>query len=93
VTGGSLTADDTATALVASVTGTPSIYHVYYDDVDRIGGAVTLKATADSAVAANSPSTPSRHYVGSITMDVSGGTGTTSGGALPPGWNYNYWYY
>jgi hypothetical protein len=93
VTGGSLTVDDTGAALVASVTGTPSVYHVYYDDAGRAGGAVVVKATNNATDAANTPAHPARHYVGSITMDIAGGTGTTGGGALPPGWQYDNWWY
>lgn len=83
VTGGTLTTeDDGTTALAAEVT-----YHIYYDDPDRAGGAVALKATRSSSTAATTPANPYRHYVGSLATDVSGGTGTSGGGAAPPGWN------
>ncbi len=63
-------------------------YHVYYDDFDRLGGAVTFLATTDPRDAVNRPdTTPGRHYVGSITTDTAGGTGTSDGGASPPTWD------
>lgn len=82
VTGGTLTTeDDGSTALTAS-----TLYHVYYDDGGRSGGAVSLKATKVSTTAANSSANAARHYVGSITTDVSGGGGTSGGGTFPGGW-------
>ncbi len=88
VTGDTLTTeDDGLTAIVAS-----TLYHIYYDDIDRAGGAVTLLATQVAQDAANSPTNPSRHYMGSITTDVPAGSGTASGGSIPPGWNYESWY-
>ncbi|MGE0178993.1 MAG: phage tail protein [Sphingomonas sp.] len=65
--------------------------HVYYDDPDREGGAVTFVATADPQEAANTPSNPYRHYVGSVPTDVMGGSGQSGGGAAPPGWNPGTW--
>lgn len=83
VTGGTLTVeDDGSTALVASTN-----YHIYYDDPAREGGAVTLKVTRTPTTAATTPANPFRHYVGSLTTDVAGGTGTSGGGAAPPGWD------
>lgn len=85
VTGGTLTTeDDGTTALVAETT-----YHVYYDDPQRAGGAVSLKATQVSATAATSSTNPFRHYVGTIPTDATGGTGTSGGGVTPPGWSGN----
>mgnify|MGYP003148635483 CR=1 FL=1 len=89
VTGGVLTVDDQGNALVASTTDSPydSYYNIYYDDVGRSGGVVVLKATANAQIAANDATNPRRHYIGTIAMDVVGGSGTTSGGAsTPPGW-------
>ena len=81
VTGGTLTTeDDGSTAIAAS-----TLYFVYYDDTGRAGGAVTLKATTSSTDAINSAANPDRHFVGSITSDTAGGTGTTGGGSSPPG--------
>jgi hypothetical protein len=83
VTGGALTTeDDGTTALVAEKT-----YHGYYDDETRAGGAVALKLTRDSTLAATSDEHPFRHYLGSIVTDVAGGTGTSAGGSVPPGWS------
>lgn len=83
VTGDTLTLEDDGTTPIA--TGTR--YHVYYDDETRTGGSVALLATQDSQVAATSNTNPYRHYVGSIVTDTPGGTGTSGGGATPPGWN------
>lgn len=89
VTGATITLeDDGVTALVASTT-----YHVYYDDAGRTGGAITYKASQNSQMAVNSPTNPTRHYLGSIITDVAAGAGTSSGGQIPSGWDYNYWYY
>lgn len=88
VTGATLTTEDDGTTAIAATT----MYHVYYDDAGRAGGAVTLLATQDAALAANSPSNPSRHYLGSILTDVAAGSGVSSGGSLPPGWSYDNWY-
>lgn len=78
--------DDGATALVAG-----GQYHVYYDDLDRAGGAVAYKATRTATVAANSSAHPARHYVGMITMAAAGGSSTGSGAVAPgfqsPGWD------
>ena len=87
VTGDTLTVEDDGTTAIVATT----LYHIYYDDADRAGGAVSLKATQDSTVAANSPANPARHYLGSITTDTTGGTGTSYGGSIPPGWTYDNW--
>lgn len=78
VTGATLTTeDDGSTAIIAETR-----YHVYYDDAVRSGGAVALKATQDITQAVNSATNPGRHYVGSITTPVTGGS--ASGGGAPP---------
>lgn len=87
VTGATLTVEDDGTTAIVATT----LYHVYYDDAGRAGGAVSLKATQDPTVAANSPSNPARHYLGSITSDTTGGSGTSYGGSIPPGWTYDNW--
>lgn len=88
VTGATLTTEaDGTTALVASTT-----YHVYYDDAGRAGGSVAYKATQNQANSVNSATYPARHYVGSITTDVTGGSGTSAGGAIPPGYNGDNWW-
>lgn len=85
VTGGTIMLeDDGATSIAASTK-----YHIYYDDALRAGGAVSYKATQVATTAATSSTYPYRHYVGSITTDVSGGTGTHTGGAYPGGWDLN----
>lgn len=88
ITGGTLDKEDDGTTDIAAET----LYHVYYDDADRSDTTPSFKATQNSADATNSPSNPARHYVGSIVTDVLGGSGTTGGGALPPGWNGDDWY-
>ena len=62
-------------------------YWVYYDDEDRVGGAVTFVATTDPAVAAASESSPNRHFVGFVVTATDGGGDTGGGGGAPPGWN------
>jgi len=87
-------ADRTVSVTGATVTGlTPeTLYHVYYDDEDRAGGAVTFAATTDPEQAVTKPSQPFRHYVGSLPTDAVGGGGTSGGGSSPPGWNEDYWH-
>lgn len=87
VTGGTITTlDDGTTAIIAS-----TVYHIYYDDSLRVGGAVARKATRLSATAATSVTNPYRHYVGTITTPASG---TSSGtGSAPSGWNDTNWRY
>jgi hypothetical protein len=87
VTGGTLTTEDDGTTAIVAET----IYHVYYDDAARSGGSVSLKATQSATAAANSATNSDRHYVGSITTDISGGGGTSAGGSSPGGWDPYYW--
>lgn len=89
VTGATLTFEDNgSTAIVAS-----TVYNIYYDDAARAGGAVALKATKVATTAANSPTNPSRHYVGTITSAPASGSNTQSGGAFPGGWDFTNWYF
>lgn len=76
-----ITRTDTNALIVASTT-----YHIYYDSQARQPGVQLMKATKISQDAATSGAHPNRHYVGTITTDVEGGTGTSGGGATPPGW-------
>lgn len=71
---------DTITGLAYS-----TLYAVYYDDGDRLGGAVTYATTTDAADAYNSPTYPDRHFVGYVTTPAMGGGATTGGGSGPPG--------
>ncbi len=87
VTGATITQDDQAASLLASDGTNTYRYRIYYDDEGREGGAVTFKATLDSEIAVNKSTQPYRHYVGTVTMDVVGGSGTQSGGSVPPGWS------
>lgn len=81
VTGTTLTTEDDGSTAIAATT----LYYLYYDDADRVGGAVSWKATQNFFTAQNSETNPDRHYAGYITTDTSGGGGTTGGGSLPPG--------
>jgi hypothetical protein len=82
VTGATLTTDENGDPIAAHTN-----YLLSYDDEARAGGAVTYTAhpPAGAADAFTSPANPYRHFVGYITTDVVGGTGTGGGGALPPG--------
>lgn len=71
---------DTLTGLTAETQ-----YYVYYDDIEREGGAVTYSATTNYFTAFLSPTNPGRHYAGYIRTDVVDGEGTSGGGSLPPG--------
>lgn len=81
VTGATLTVEDDGTTAIAAETR----YYLYYDDPTRAGGAVSWKATQDFDTAQTTATNPGRHFAGFITTDVVGGSGTTGGGALPPG--------
>ncbi|MBX7496755.1 hypothetical protein K3172_12890 [Qipengyuania sp. 6B39] len=81
VTGATITTEDDGTTAIASETR----YWLYYDDSDRSGGAVSWQATTSFDTAQNSDINPDRHFGGYITTDVSGGSGTSGGGSLPPG--------
>lgn len=87
VDGDTLSVDDTATAIAATTT-----YHVYYDDPTRAGGTVVYVATQNQTDALNSAANPARHYVGSI-LTATGSGSTSGGGALPPGWKFDNWYF
>lgn len=77
---------------LAVVAAEDFLNHVYYDDADRAGGAVTYAATTDPEDAVNGPANPFRHYVGSVLTDEVGGAGTSGGGSIPPGWSGGNWY-
>lgn len=65
-------------------------YYGYYDDADRLGGAVSWQVTEDYFEAQNSVTHPDRHFGFYITSDVVGGSGSSGGGSLPPaGGGYN----
>lgn len=85
--------DKTVSITGSTITGltAESFYHVYYDDDARNGGAVTFIATSNPEQAATTPTQPGRHYVGSISTDALGGTGTSAGGSSPPGWGGDGW--
>ena len=88
VTGATITLEDDGVTAIAGST----LYHIYYDDLLRTGGAVAMKATRISTTAINSSLNPGRHYVGTITTDVIGGSGVSGGGSTPPGWNPDDYY-
>ncbi|MDP3550602.1 MAG: hypothetical protein Q8R81_09415 [Novosphingobium sp.] len=89
ITGATLTTEDDGTTALAPET----LYHVYYDDPTLADTTPAFKATQTSTVAANSNTNPYRHYLGTVTTDVTGGTGTSGGGAVPPGWGGGDWNY
>lgn len=80
---------DIPAVAVAGVTMTGMPYGVrywlYYDDPQRLGGAVSYVATTAYADAFQSAAHPARHYVGDVTTPVAGGGPTGGGGATPPG--------
>lgn len=62
-------------------------YSVFYDDPDRIGGAVTYQVTLDPPQAVTSAAHPFRHLVGvAMTPATDLDPPTTGGGTRPPGW-------
>lgn len=77
LTGATLTTYDDGTSMAAGDT-----VYVYYDDPSRRGATVTYKATKNYASAITSGTNPWRHYVGSVTIPVSG---TSSGSQANPG--------
>lgn len=68
-----------------------TLYHVGYEDPDRLGGAVTYVVSEDPYDVTNQGlggASPYMHYVGSITTAGAGSGTTTSGGvASPPGYS------
>ncbi|OZA21359.1 MAG: hypothetical protein B7X90_01740 [Novosphingobium sp. 17-62-19] len=89
VTGAVLTTEDDGTTAL-----TPSTkYHIYYDDDTLTDTTPAFKATLVDAVAVNSNDNPARHYLGTVTTDVTGGTGSSGGGGGPPGWGGGDWNY
>jgi hypothetical protein len=84
VTGATLTVLADGTTTIASLPAATWLF-IYYDDLNRSGGAVSLKATTIPADAYTSPDNPARHYVGAIQKVAPGDPPATGGGALPPG--------
>lgn len=66
----------------ASITGLAysTKYYIYYDDPDRLGGAVSYQTTTSATTAAQ---TGDRHLVGSITTPAAAG-GSVNGEYIPP---------
>lgn len=63
-----------------------STYSIYYDDLDREGGAVTYVSTLDATEAVTSEAHPVRHLVGLVTTPATAGDPPTDGGGtVPPG--------
>jgi len=81
VTGATVSVEDDGTTPIDDA----AAYYLYYDDAARAGGAVAFKATRYAPLAINSAANPTRHFVGAVTTDTVGGTGTSGGGATPPG--------
>lgn len=59
-------------------------YHVYYDDENRLGGAVTYAASTTASTAQPSTTNPGRHYVGFVTTPADGASNTTGTGFGAP---------
>lgn len=85
VTGTTLTTLDDGTTTIASLPAGTMLF-IYYDDLNRAGGAVTHRATIIPADAYTSPDNPARHYVGPIAKVATGDPPSSGGGATPPGW-------
>lgn len=87
--GGAILTEPTAADITGLSPGTQ--YHIGYNDLARLGGAVTYIASTSLPAVSNSGSggtLPGMHYVGTITTAASGsGTTTTGGGATPPSYN------
>lgn len=90
VTGASLTLLEDGTTTIASLSA-GTLLLIYYDDVQRAGGAVTMKATTTPGNAYTSPDNPARHYVGAIAKVATGDPPATGGGATPPGFSGPDW--
>jgi hypothetical protein len=56
-----------------------------YDDIDRVGGAVTYVLDPDDINARASPAHPGRHYIGYAIIPTAGSPPSSGGGATPPG--------
>lgn len=69
---------------VSTVTGLAyaTTYYAWYDDADRVGGAVTVQLTTDPTVAANSIAHPARHGLGTIVTPAAAAADTTGGGVM-----------
>lgn len=78
ITGGTLTTYHDGSAIASGDT-----VYVYYDDPDRLGGAVAFQATATAGNAVASADNPARHYVGVITIPAAGAA--SSGTLVSPG--------
>lgn len=59
-------------------------YRLYYDDPRLEGGAITMVATSDPTVSAQTETNPYRHFVGTLTTPVNGGTPTNGNPTSPP---------
>lgn len=90
VTGATLTLLADGTTSIASLPA-DTVLFIYYDDVNRAGGSVAMKATTVPASAYTSPDFPARHYVGAIAKTAPGAPPATGGGATPPGFNGPDW--
>jgi hypothetical protein len=65
-----------------------TVYHVYYDQTSRAGGAVSYQATTNANTAAYNAAA-GRHFVGTVTTPADGGA-ASSGGTYPPGFDPNF---
>lgn len=72
-------ATDTVAVDGATLTGLllNTKYYIYYDDSDRVGGAVSYVATTDITIAQISETAPFRHFVGSVATPLLNGSDIT----------------
>lgn len=79
-------ADKTVECAAGTITGLAysTLYSVFYDDADRLGGSVTYQATTAAGDAITTPAHPDRHFVGYVTTPAAGGSPATGGGSTPP---------
>ena len=82
-------ADKTVEIEETIVSGIPysSVRYIYYDDPDRLGGAVSAQVTDSSTVAYWSADNPDRHVLVAISAPDGAGGGGSGGGGAPPGWD------
>lgn len=80
-------ADETVSVIGDVISGLTldTRYSVYYDDSERDGGAVTYAATTTHVDAQTSEETPSRHFVGYVTIpETSASEPNTGETSVPP---------
>lgn len=79
--------DRTVSVTAATINGlqNSTAYYLYYDDAERAGGAVEVKATTVFADGYPSSIHPVRHALGTITTPAPGAADSGGSGSTPPG--------